>query len=864
MRKKLKKITIISFIVMLIMNLFNMQSYAKLQVGNKTRIYGEKECASVLQIKSNNALKFITKVYYKDPDTNKKLYAFCVEPTKDGVGSGATDFSGYDVTITEQLKDQKIWRALVHGYMGIDWEDTTVECDDDWYAVTKAVIHCIVNNKKPSDAYEIPTKVALTDTATLEELQRRSKKVIKEADKLYDYAINGTYTYTKPLISIQKVDGFKSEGDNMVQTLKVTANAELGTYSVSLSNFPLGTTYTKSGNTIKVIIPKQNIKQDVNGTVNVLNAEVKSYPAFYANAVKEEWQDYIATGYPYEEVSSKINLNLEADKSIIKIIKKDKETQEVIPNTVFQIEKNGQVLKTVTTDEKGEAIIERIYPNTYTITEIEANENYVLNDNSQEITIKYNESKIVEFYNLHKKGNLKIIKVDKDDNTLTLEGIEFDLIYPDGTTYHLKTDANGVIELNNINTGNLTLIEKKTKQEYKLNGEQQVQIEWNKTTDLIIENEKYKSKVEIYKTDAEDNEWKLKGIEFDVFDEDMKYIETITTDDNGYAITSEIATGGKTGILYIQEKKTDEFHILNDELIEVNIEADSVSTLKLTNERIKGQIKVIKTSKDDNFINGLKAGSPIENVKFEIYDSDNNIVGEITTDKDGIATTKLLDKGCYYIKEIYSGEWYLLNENMFTAETKIHEEIVEVNITNESEKPDVDIEKTGIIQTTANQEIRYDFKIKNTGNVPLNDFTWYDYLPSEYVKITKLITGTYNQDLNYSIYYKTNLNNYRLLVEDLNTQVNNYIDFSNIKLEKGEVITEFKADFGTVNIGFESVINPYIFVKVNSAVKNDDVFTNETRIEGYHKTYMVWDEDNHTTKVYEKKIEIKKLPRTGM
>ena len=143
-----------------------------------------------------------------------------------------------------------------------------------------------------------------------------------------------------------------------------------------------------------------------------------------------------------------------------------------------------------------------------------------------------------------------------------------------------------------------------------------------------------------------------------------------------------------------------------------------------------------------------------------------------------------------------------INENL---------ETIEVNITNESDKPDVDIEKTGIIQTTSNQEIRYDFHIKNTGNTNLNNFTWFDYLPSDYVKMSKLVTGTYNQDLNYSIYYKTNLNDYKLLVENLNTQVNNYIDFSKIQLEEGEVITEFRADFGTVEVGFESVINPYIY-----------------------------------------------------
>ena len=40
--------------------------------------------------------------------------------------------------------------------------------------------------------------------------------------------------------------------------------------------------------------------------------------------------------------------------------------------------------------------------------------------------------------------------------------------------------------------------------------------------------------------------------------------------------------------------------------------------------------------------------------------------------------------------------------------------------------------------------------------MPLKDFTWYDYLPTDYVTATKLVTGTYNQDLNYAVYYKTN------------------------------------------------------------------------------------------------------------
>ena len=135
-------------------------------------------------------------------------------------------------------------------------------------------------------------------------------------------------------------------------------------------------------------------------------------------------------------------------------------------------------------------------------------------------------------------------------------------------------------------------------------------------------------------------------------------------------------------------------------------------------------------------------------------------------------------------------------------------------------------------------------------------------MPTDYVKPTKLVTGTYNQDLKYAIYYKTNKNEYRLLRDNLSTKTNNYIDFSNLELEKDEYVMDFKAEFGKVDVGFTSIEKPQLFVKVKSSVKNDDIFTNKTKVDGYHKTYYVWDEDDHTTEVYEKKLEVK-LPRTG-
>lgn len=707
----------------------------------------------------------------------------------------------------------------------------------------------------------MPNRVGRGDNISLTDLQRRGQKALDECTKLYNYAISGTENYREATASIEKVGDFTSDGNSMVQTLKVSGNKEIGSYDVKLTNFPNGTTYTKNGNTVRIIIPKSNIVEDINGKVNIINVEVKTCPAFYGRSYNDNWQDYVTAADPYEKANTSTNITLKANNGIIKIAKEDVETKQLISDTTLKIEKDGQTIKTVTTNKNGEAVVDGLYPGTYKITETKANDNYVLPTNAtQEVTIKYGETATVKFTNTHKKGNLKIYKVDLDNEKLPVSDVEFEVIDKDGYKYKAITNEEGIAYIENIRSGIATIKETKTNKIYKINDETySAEIKWNETTEITIKNEKLKGQIEVYKVDEEDNTYKLEGVEFQVINSNNEIVETITTNSEGYAITSRIPIGE----YILKETKTDNMHILNDEIIKVNVETDIISKLEITNERIKGQIKVVKTSKDDSFINGEKAGTPIENVKFGIYNSNNELVDTIVTNKEGIAITKLIDKGKYKIKEVEAGKWYLLNENEFVAEISTHKEVIEVDITNESEKPDVDIEKDGIIQTTANQEIRYDFKLKNTGNVPLSNFTWYDYLPSEYVRMSKLITGTYNQDLNYSIYYKTNLNDYKLLVENLNTQINNYIDFSNIELEEGEVITEFKADFGKVDVGFESVINPYIFVIVNGEVNNEDTFTNKTRIEGDNKGYLVWNEDDHTTKVYEKEIKVKKLPRTG-
>lgn len=120
----------------------------------------------------------------------------------------------------------------------------------------------------------------------------------------------------------------------------------------------------------------------------------------------------------------------------------------------------------------------------------------------------------------------------------------------------------------------------------------------------------------------------------------------------------------------------------------------------------KGQIKVIKISEDDNLITGEKAGTPIANVKFEVYDIKQNLVDEITTGKDGTAITKELVKGQYIIKEIETVENYELNVNDFLVEITSDGEIVEVEVKNKSKTPPPQEEPEKETQEEPKEEIK--------------------------------------------------------------------------------------------------------------------------------------------------------------
>ena len=657
------------------------------------------------------------------------------------------------------------------------------------------------------------------------------------------------------------------------QTYSVSADAEIRDYTVSISNIYEGTLITDingnikntftGGEQFKILVPTKSIIDNKNISINV-SASIKNYPIFYGKAPSGDLQDYALTYSAYSTGAGQQNLDVNAYKSGITVVKIDAETKKPLEGVEFNFKyTNAENIGNYKTDKNGKIVVTGLRQGTVIATEVSTLQEYILNTEEQEVVLDYNDNQTLNVENEHKRGNVKVYKVDADNHKIVLGGVRFALYSYEfeKVTGYYTTDANGEIFIENLRTGKWALIEEETNKWYNLADSVDIKVEWNETTDTVIENELKKSQVKIVKVDQENHEIKLQDVELEVLDKDGNVLEKLKTDKNGECFTKRYAVRDYPEI-YIRETKTNEKYVLDTEMKKIVLQENEIVNYTFENRKIKGQIEIIKTSEGDSKITGTKAGEPMANVSFDIYDENKNYIETIKTAEDGTAITSLLEKGIYYVKEKDSPEWYLLNTNEYSAEIVNDGDVITVEITNVPETPEVDVEKEGIIQTTANEEIKYDFTIANTGNVPLDNFTWYDYLPTDYVVATKLVTGTYNQDLDYNVYYKTNLNDYKLLAENLNTQENHYIDFSTLDLAENEYVIEFKLDFGTVDVGFASVEKPELFVKVKSDVKNDDTFTNKTRLEGYNKTYLTWDEDDHTTTIYEKEIKVK-LPKTG-
>ncbi len=394
-------------------------------------------------------------------------------------------------------------------------------------------------------------------------------------------------------------------------------------------------------------------------------------------------------------------------------------------NITFEIyDLDGTKYDQVTTDKNGYATINLPY-GVWKIHQVNTTTGYEKIYDFY-VTIDY-DSENKQFYNILNNSLsafLQVIKVDSETGkAIAIADTTFKIYNKDKKQYvsqfvggkvydEFKTDETGkFMTYLKLESGNYKLIEVASPFGYVLdengidftigNDTHFSYTSYGTVVTMYVKNKPIKGKIEIYKkgelfvsdsgTFNYNNRITLEGIVYNIYaNEDIKSVDgnhlfyekgtlvgTMTTDKNGYAISSLLPLGKYK----VVEVKTNDFYILDktEYLIDLTQKDNKSEIVYSSNEMINYLKKgILEFTKRD-----LVNGEPIPKTIISVYTEKNQKIFEGATDENGMIVIKNLSVGQkYYILEKEAATGYLITDEKVFFEIKEDGEIVKAEMTN--------------------------------------------------------------------------------------------------------------------------------------------------------------------------------------
>ena len=381
-----KLISIVMLIIIVLMN-FKGVAYGKTEISGANVQYSHDTGYHLQYWKSSINNWSYVKTSYIEYEYNGKMYpAYCANRDR----MGAEVAGNYDVNILDHLEDNRIWRVVINGYPYKSYSEMGVENEDDAFVATKHAIYSIL--------YDIDVRSYYRGG------DERGVKIVDAIDRLVNIGRNGTEEYKQINININKIGEFvedEIDKDYYSQKFVVESPVSMEQFTINLLNgFTENTKIVDLNNNLKqifsaneefkIMIPKSELIYDINLNIGI-DAKCETYPVFYGNSNNEQLQNYILSFDKYGDVSNNIEININVNKSKLKIIKKDKEDNNPIKDVKFEVfYENGEKIGEYKTDENGEININGLKPGKVIIKEIETNDAYILDNKPKELAIEYN------------------------------------------------------------------------------------------------------------------------------------------------------------------------------------------------------------------------------------------------------------------------------------------------------------------------------------------------------------------------------------------------------------------------------------------------------------------------------------------
>ena len=758
--------------------------------------------------------------------------------------------------MSQIANNQMVWRVLINGFPYKTPAEMGVPDERSAFAVTKQAVYAVLDGR---------------DTSRYSGVDEIGNQMADAVRRLVDIGRNGTQTYQDPVINVSTISpaGVDNIDSNYIsQTFNVSSQVNMKDINVILDTFsaPKGTKVTdinnnertnfNKGENFKVLVPRENIKDEI--TVQfTLSGQCETYPILFGKAPNDNVQDYVLTTDPFVVSTAKSQMNYKpsVDIEIDKISSGESEITgkgegEPLEGAKFNVKsEDGSFNKDYYTDANGKITLSNMDIQKYIITELESAKYYLLNKDTQvEVTPEHDgDDQKVTFKNTPVDIE---VNVDKDSDKEEVQGNEILTYTIDNIknlsnvpldNFTLTDDLPDEVRLQKLQTGTYNE-DLKYSIYYNTNKRENIKLQDNLSTK--VNNEIDFTNLELAK-DEYVTQFQLKFGTVKIGFSNAEKMTVTTKAIEGLEKDSVFENNVNVEGTYIDVPTEDE---------------DDVPTKVYENV-----LKVTKVSKEYNQYTELEKGSKI-NATFEILDENKNHVETVKT-TDGEFTYKYLETGKqYFLKELSVDDYYVISEELIPFKFEENGQTIEITVENDNVNLVVDVEKNGPTQAKQGDIITYDFNhVGNFSNVPISDFIFGDKLPRQ-VRLQSLTTGTWNEELTYKIQYITNQNtNWAYIGEDYNTNENYTVDFTNLNLQDGEYVTQYRFVFGDVKEGFREEEKPTATVKINEDLANNKIIVNDCYVNGQYVDTPLEDEDDAHTIVYtpEENKEVE-LPKTGM
>ncbi len=758
--------------------------------------------------------------------------------------------------MSQIANNQMVWRVLLNGFPYKTPAEMGVPDERSAFAVTKQAVYAVLDGR---------------DTSRYSGVDEIGNQMADAVRRLVDIGRNGTQTYQDPVINVSSISpaGVDSIDSNYIsQTFNVSSEVNMKDINVILDTFsaPTGTKVTDinnnertnfdKGENFKILVPRENIKDEI-AVQFTLSGQCETYPILFGKAPNENVQDYVLTTDPFVVSTAKSQMNYKpsVDIEIDKISSGESEITgkgegEPLEGAKFNVKsEDGSFNKDYYTDANGKITLSNMDIQKYIITELESAKYYLLNKDTQvEVTPEHDgDDQKVVFENT--PVDIKV-NVDKDSDKEEVQGNEILTYTIDNIknlsnvpldNFTLTDDLPDEVRLQKLQTGTYNE-DLKYSIYYNTNKRENIKLQDNLSTK--VNNEIDFTNLELAK-DEYVTQFQLKFGTVKIGFSNVEEMTVTTKAIEGLEKDSVFENNVNVEGTYIDVPTEDE---------------DDVPTKVYENV-----LKVTKVSKEYNQYTELEKGSKI-NATFEILDENKNHVETVKT-TDGEFTYKYLETGKqYFLKELSVDDYYVISEDLIPFKFEENGQTIEITVENDNVNLVVDVEKNGPTQAKQGDIITYDFNhVGNFSNVPISDFIFGDKLPRQ-VRIQSITTGTWNEELTYKIQYITNQNtNWAYIGEDYNTNEKYTVDFTNLNLQDGEYVTQYRFVFGDVKEGFREEEKPTATVKINEDLANNKIIVNDCYVNGQYVDTPLEDEDDAHTIVYtpEENKEVE-LPKTGM